>query len=119
YANQRGADKFKACTAYADFRELLDKEKDVDALKIMTPDHLHATIAIAAMKKGKHVMTHKPIGNRLYEARKAVETARQTKLATLLLADGGGEGNRLTAEQVKQGVIGRLREIHNWTNRPV
>lgn len=119
YANQRGADKFKACTAYADFRELLDKEKDVDALKIMTPDHLHATIAIAAMKKGKHVMTHKPIGNRLYEARKVVETARQTKLATLLLAYGAGEGNRLIAEQVKQGVIGRLREIHNWTNRPV
>lgn len=119
YANQRGADKFKACKAYADFRELLDKEKDVDALKIMTPDHLHATVAIAAMKKGKHVITHKPIGNRLAEARKAIEMARQTKLATLLLAYGAAEGNRLIAGQVKQGVIGRLREIHNWTNRPV
>ena len=48
-----------------DFRELLEKEKDIDAVKIMTPDHLHATVAIAAMKKGKHVMMHKPLANRL------------------------------------------------------
>ncbi len=119
YAKQRGAEKFKACTAYADFRELLDKEKDLDAVKIMTPDHLHATVAIAAMKKGKHVLVHKPLGNRLYEARRVVETARQTKLATLLLAYGSGTGNAVIASQIKQGVIGRLREVHNWTNRPV
>jgi len=56
YANNRAADRFKAVNAYNDFRELLEKE-DVDAVKIMTPDHLHATIAIAAMKKGKHVIT--------------------------------------------------------------
>src|ERR1019366_7416541 len=49
YANQRRSDKFGGCAAYADFRELLEKEKDVNAVKIMTPDHLHATIAIAAM----------------------------------------------------------------------
>ncbi|HPM82728.1 MAG TPA: Gfo/Idh/MocA family oxidoreductase [Candidatus Anammoximicrobium sp.] len=119
YAKQRGADKFQACAAYADFRELLEKEKDLDAVKIMTPDHLHATIAIAAMKKGKHVMTHKPVANRLYEGRLAVETARQTKLATHLLAYGSAPGNGLIAERIKQGVIGPLREIHNWTNRPV
>src|SRR5690349_14879070 len=46
YANQRSADKFKGCSAYADFRELLDKEKDLNAVKIMTPDHLHAVIGI-------------------------------------------------------------------------
>jgi len=119
YANQRGGEKFKACAAYADFRELLEKEKDLDAVKIMTPDHLHATIAIAAMKKGKHVMTHKPIANRLCEGRLAVETARQTKVATHLLAYGSGAGNGQIAERIKQGVIGPLREIHNWTNRPV
>ena len=51
YANQRASESLKGCATYADFRELLDKEKDVDAVKIMTPDHLHATIAIAAMKK--------------------------------------------------------------------
>jgi predicted dehydrogenase len=119
YANQRGGEKFKACAAYADFRELLDKEKDLDAVKIMTPDHLHATIAVAAMKKGKHVMVHKPLANRLYEGRLVVETARKTKVATHLLAYGSGAGNGLIAERVNAGVIGPLREVHNWTNRPV
>jgi predicted dehydrogenase len=57
-----------AAATYADFRELLDQEKDINAVKIMTPDHLHATISIAAMKKGKHVLMHKPLANRLQEA---------------------------------------------------
>jgi predicted dehydrogenase len=119
YAKQRGSEKFKACTAYADFRELLDTEKDLDAVKIMTPDHLHATVAIAAMKQGKHVLMHKPIANRLAEGRRVLETARETGVATHLLAYGSGAGNAWIAEQVKQGAIGTLREIHNWTNRPV
>jgi predicted dehydrogenase len=119
YANQRSTENFKACSAYADFRELLEEEKDLDAVKIMTPDHLHAAIAIAAMKKGKHVVVHKPIANRLYEGRLAIETARKTKVATHLLAYGSGIGNRLIVERIKQGVIGSLREVHNWSNRPV
>ena len=119
YANQRGKDDFKACSAYADFRELLDKEKDLDAVKVMTPDHLHATVSIAAMEKGKHVVMHKPVANRLYEGRLVVETARKKKVATHLLAYGSGTGNGLIAEEIKRGVIGPLREVHNWTNRPV
>src|ERR1051326_352150 len=59
YARERKAEKFNGCAFYADFRELLDKEKDVNAVKIMTPDHLHAVISVAAMKKGKHVILHK------------------------------------------------------------
>src|SRR5258708_17578781 len=54
YASKRSSDKFKGCASYADYRELLDKEKDLNSVKIMTPDHLHAVISIAAMKKGKH-----------------------------------------------------------------
>jgi predicted dehydrogenase len=119
YARQRGSEKFKACAAYADFRELLEKEKDVDAVKVMTPDHLHATISIAAMNKGKHVLMHKPIANRLYEGRLVMETARRTKRATHLLAYGSGADNGRIVERIKEGVIGPLREIHNWTNRPV
>jgi len=119
YANERGEESFKACSAYADFREMLEKEKDLDAVKVMTPDHLHAAVSIAAMEKGKHVMTHKPIANRLYEGRLAVKTAQEKKVATHLLAYGSGTGNRLIAEQIKAGVIGPLREVHNWTNRPV
>jgi predicted dehydrogenase len=119
YAKQRGQEKFRACAAYEDFRELLEKEKDVDAVKIMTPDHLHATIAIAAMKKGKHVLVHKPLANRMYEARLVIETARKTRVATHLLAYGSGAENGRIAAKIKEGVIGPLREIHNWTNRPV
>ena len=119
HAKQRSAEHFPACTAYADFRELLDKEHDLDAVKIMTPDHLHATIAIAAMKKGRHVLMHKPIANRLREGRLTIAAAREAKVATHLLAYGSGTGNGLIAEHIKQGVIGPLREVHNWTNRPV
>jgi hypothetical protein len=119
YARERGAERFNACRSYADFRELLEQEKDVDAVKVMTPDHLHATVSIAAMKKGKHVLMHKPIANRLYEGRLVLKTARATQRATHLLAYGSGAGNGRIVERIRQGVIGRLREIHNWTNRPV
>lgn len=119
YAGQRGADKFAACNAYADFREMLEKEKDVDAVKIMTPDHLHATIAIAAMKRGKHVMMHKPIANRLREAKLTIDTARAKGVATHFLPwDSNGSMEQVMA-WIKDGSIGALREVHNWTNRPV
>jgi predicted dehydrogenase len=71
------------------------------------------------MNKGKHVMVHKPLANRLHEGRRVVDTARKTDVATHLLAYGSGIGNGLIAERIKGGVIGTLREIHNWTNRPV
>jgi len=119
YARKRNAPGYKGCRAYADFRQLLEEEKDLDAVKVMTPDHLHAPIAVAAMRKGKHVLMHKPLGNRLYEARLVVETARKTGLATHLLAYGAAPGNARICRAIKQGVIGTLREIHNWTNRPV
>jgi Oxidoreductase family, NAD-binding Rossmann fold/Oxidoreductase family, C-terminal alpha/beta domain len=119
YANQRASEKFKGCASYADFRDLLEKERDVNAVKIMTPDHLHATIAIAAMKKGKHVLMHKPIANRLHEARWVIETARQTKVATHFLP--ASDGSRILAIKawIDDGAIGTLREVHNWSNRPM
>src|SRR3990172_6528477 len=79
YANKTASGQFKGCASYADFRELLEREKGLDAVRIMTPDHLHATIAIAAMKKGRHVVMHKPLANRVQEARWVIETARTTK----------------------------------------
>lgn len=119
YSRQRGGEKFKSCSAYADFRELLEKEKDLDAVKVMTPDHLHATVAVAAMKKGLHVLMHKPIANRMYEGRLVLETARTSKVATHLLAWGSGTENGRIAARIRKGLIGALREVHNWTNRPV
>jgi hypothetical protein len=119
YAKSTGTGKYKGCTSYIDFRELLEKEKDVDAVKIMTPDHHHATISIAAMKKGKHVVIHKPIANRMYEARLAIETARKTGVSTHLLAWSKRSGNELAKKMIKDGAIGTLKEIHNWSNRPM
>lgn len=119
YAKQRAADKFKGCATYVDFREMLEKEKGVDAVKIMTPDHLHAWAAIAAMKKGKHVLMHKPLANRVAEGRLVVETARQSKVATHFLPASDGSGVRSALEMIKAGAIGTLRELHNWSNRPM
>src|SRR3954451_6660320 len=76
YARQRGKEHYRGCATYADFRELLDKEKDVTAVKVMTPDHTHAAISIAALKRGMNVIVHKPLANRLLEARAVIETAR-------------------------------------------
>lgn len=119
YANHGRDGNFKGCRTYADFRELLEQERDVDAVKVMTPDHLHATVAVAALRRGKHVLMHKPIANRLAEGRLVLDTTRETGRATHLLAYGSGEGNARIVERIKEGVIGTLREVHNWSNRPV
>jgi hypothetical protein len=119
YGSKAASGQFKGCAPYVDFRELLEKGKDIDAVKVMTPDHLHATVAIAAMKKGKHVLMHKPLANRVEEARLVIETARQTKVATHFLPAGVGEQVRVAAGWIRDGAIGTLREVHNWSNRPV
>lgn len=119
YAKTKGAGSYKGCSSYADFRELLEKEKDIDAIKIMTPDHLHAAVALASMKKGKHVVTHKPIANRMNEAKLTIKTARETGLSTHLLAWSRRPGYELVKNWIKDGFIGTLKEIHNWSNRPV
>jgi len=119
YANVRSSDKYKGCAEYADFRDMLENQKDMDAVKIMTPDHLHAVISIAAMRKGKHVIMHKPISNRLKEAKLVIETARQTGVATHFMPwDANGSMEQVMA-WIKDGSIGQVREVHNWTNRPV
>lgn len=118
YAKDKGS-KYKGCSSYVDFREQLEKENDIDAVKIMTPDHLHSYISIAAMKKGKHVVIHKPIGNRMHEAKLTIETARQTGVGTHLLAWSIRKGNDLVKKWIQEGAIGNLKEIHNWSYRPV
>ena len=119
YAKQKGKEKYTGCASYSDFRELLEKEKGIDAVKVMTPDHLHATISIAAMNKGKHVVIHKPIANRMHEALLTIETARKTGVSTHLLAWSERSGLDVALDWIQRGAIGNLLEIHNWSNRPV
>ena len=119
YGNQQHEGKYKGCTAYEDVRELLEKERDLDAVKIMTPDHLHGVLCIAAMKKGKHVLVHKPISNRLLEGKKVIEMSRNSKVITHLIPwDSNGSMEQVMA-WINSGAIGTLTEVHNWTNRPV
>ncbi len=110
---------FKGVNAYEDYRELLEKETDIDAVKIMTPDHHHAWMALAAMKKGIHVITHKPIANRLSEGRMVIEGAKKYDVRTHLLAWSDKPAYRLIKQWIDDGVIGNLTEIHNWSYRPV
>jgi predicted dehydrogenase len=114
YGSAAGA----GCHAYADFREMLAKEKDLDAVYVMTPDHLHATVALAAMKAGKHVIMHKPLGNVFHEARLVVQTARQTGAATHMFCSAGEQSTPQIAEWIQAGAIGPVREVHNWSTRP-
>src|SRR4030095_1807622 len=120
YTNVVKQEKYKACTAYADVRELLEKQKDLDAVKIMTPDHLHGVLSMAAIKKGKHVLVHKPISNRLVEGKNTIEMSRSNpKVITHLIPwDSNGSMETVMA-WINAGAIGTLREVHNWTNRPV
>jgi predicted dehydrogenase len=119
YAKQLGRENYKGCRTYVDFREMLEKEKDVTAVKVMTPDHLHATCSLAALKKGMNVIVHKPLANRLLEGRAVVETARSKRLATHFLPASEGASQKQALDLVKSGGIGTLREIHNWSMRPM
>ncbi|MBL7700150.1 MAG: Gfo/Idh/MocA family oxidoreductase [Chitinophagaceae bacterium] len=118
YRNVRKMNNYN-CNAYADARELLDKEKDLDAVKIMTPDHLHGIFSIAAMKRKKHVIVHKPLSNRLIEGKKAIKMARESNVITHLVPwDYNGSMEQIM-KWINSGAIGKLKEVHNWTNRPV
>ncbi|HPA48432.1 MAG TPA: Gfo/Idh/MocA family oxidoreductase [bacterium] len=119
YGKQKRSRKSSDCRAYADFREMLEKEKDLDAVYIMTPDHLHGTVAIHAMRQHKHVIVHKPIANVLYETRLARDTARETGVATHLFCSAGQTSTPTLCEWIWGGAIGPIREVHNWSKRPV
>ena len=104
---------------YEDFRVMLERQKDIDAVVIATPDHLHGVIAHAAMKAGKHVYVQKPLTYSVYEARLLARTARETKVVTQMGNQGHSqEGTRRITEIIGAGVIGPVREVHVWTDRP-
>jgi len=108
------------CAAYNNFREMLEKQKNIDAVLVVTPDHSHAVISATAMKSGKHVYCQKPLTHTVYEAHKLAELAGECKVATQLgTANQASEGSRLLREWIWDGAIGPVREVHNWSNRPI
>jgi len=108
------------CAAYNNFREMLGKRKDIEAVLVVTPDHTHAAVSITAMKMRKHVYCQKPLTHTVFEAHKMAEAARKYKVATQLgTVNQASEGSRLLREWIWDGAIGPVREVHNWSNRPI
>ena len=113
--------KFNSIKRYTDYRRMLEQQKDIDAVVIATPDHLHATIASAAMSHGKHVYVQKPLTWSIQEAR---DLARKAKENPKLVTQMGNQGHstddaRLINEYIAAGAIGNVSEVHVWTNRPL
>jgi predicted dehydrogenase len=105
---------------YNDWREMLDKEKSIDAVVIGTPDHNHAIIASAFMRAKKHVYLEKPMVKTIVECRKLAEIAKETGVVTQMGNQGHAtEGTRKTVEWIQSGVIGLVRNVQLSTNRPV
>ncbi len=105
---------------YKDYRTLLEKEnKNIDAVIVTTPDHMHAPIALAAMQLGKHVYCEKPLTHDIYEARILTQAAAKYKVVTQMGNQGSsGNDTRLIETWVQDGVIGDIHTVHVWTNRP-
>ena len=119
-ALQRLKEKVPGAKRYTDFREMLDKHKDIDGVVIATPDHMHATIALAAMDLGKHVYVQKPLTWSVAEARALAKKAKTTKAATQMGNQGHSWDEARTAvEYVWAGAIGDVTDVHIWTNRPL
>jgi predicted dehydrogenase len=112
--------KYPNAKMWTDFRKMLDEQKDIDAVIVATPDHLHAVVAMAAMQRGKHVYVQKPLTRTVWEARMLTEAARKYKVQTQMGNQGhSSEEVRLVCEWIQDGAIGDVREVHCWTNRPV
>jgi predicted dehydrogenase len=114
-------ERFEKATKYKDFRKMLDKEaSNIDAVIVATPDHMHATAAIWCMERGKHVYVQKPLVRTIWEARQLRAGAAKYKVATQMGNQGySNEGTRQCAEMVWAGEIGKVSEVHAWSDRPL
>ena len=117
---ERGFSNWPKAAKYKDFRQMLDKQgKDIDAVVIGTPDHMHATCALACMQLGKHVYVEKPLTRTSWEARLLAQAAEKYKVATQMGNQGySHDATRVACEILWSGEIGEVREVHAWVGRP-
>jgi hypothetical protein len=113
--------KYPKAKFFQDYRRLFDEVgKSIDAVTVSTPDHFHAIAASLAMRQGKHVYCQKPLVQTIYEARYLRQLARETGVVTQMGNQGSAaDGLRHAVECIQAGIIGQVREVHIWTNRPV
>ncbi|HAV62988.1 MAG TPA: hypothetical protein DCY13_11560 [Verrucomicrobiales bacterium] len=114
------ARKYPRARQHRDFRKMIESQREIDAVVVSTPDHIHAPAAMAAIRAGKHVYVQKPMAHSIFEARAMRLAAREHKVATMMGNQGhAGEGIRRFCELIWAGVIGPVREVHAWSNRPI
>ncbi len=116
----RSVENFPKAKLYHDYRVMLEQEKDIDAVTISTPDHVHGPAAAFAMERGIHVYVQKPMTHNIREARMLTEMAREKKIVSQM-GNQGGSNPLLNMVQgwVDSGVIGKISKVQVWTNRPV
>ncbi len=119
YAKTREQSGWEGVKMYVDYREMLTESEGIDLVIDMTPDHLHGHVNISAMKAGKHVTAHKTLANVVHEVRECVRVAKETGVMTHLMAWNNDPEYYQLKEWLNSGVIGRVKEVHNWSNRPV
>lgn len=113
-------DAYTKAAKFADFRKMLEAHPEIDAVLIASPDHLHAVQASAAMQLGKHVYVQKPLTYSVHESRHLARLAAANGLVTQMGNQGHSrEGTRRLVEIVRSGVLGPIRDVHIWTDRPV
>ena len=111
---------FPKAARYADFRVMLEKQKDIDAVIVAIPDHVHTHASVMAMRMGKHVYCEKPLCHDIAECRLMKQTAEKHKVATQMGNMGTArDGFRRGVEIVQAGALGDVRQVHIWTNRPI
>jgi len=116
----KSRERFPKAKFYQDFKEMFDKEKNIDAVTISSPDHVHAIQALAAMDLGIHVYVQKPLTHNIREARMLTEKARQNKIVSQMGNQGASNtGMTQAKEWFDKGLIGEVDEVFVWTNRPV
>jgi predicted dehydrogenase len=113
--------KYPKVPKYKDFRRMFDKEdKNIDAVLVSCPDHMHGIVSMWAMERGKHVYCQKPLTRTVWEAQQLTKAAARYGVATQMGNQGySSEGTRLCCEIIWAGDIGPVREVHAWTNRPL
>ena len=113
--------KYPGSKGYTDYRKLFDElGKSIDAVTVSTPDHMHFHAALRAVQMGKHTYVQKPLTHSIWEARKLANEARKAKVVTQMGNQAhAGEPIRRAVELIRSGVIGKVKEVHAWTNRPI
>lgn len=112
-------EKYPKAKTYYDYRKMLENEKDIDAVMIGTPDHSHAVITMKAIRMKKHILCVKPLTKTIYDARYITEAAKKAGIATQVTASSRVNENVLrNTEIIQAGIIGDVREVHCWTDRP-